>query len=244
LTDLDERFECSIISLNWDIVVERRMRSFMYPVPIWKHPLGENPNWAKNSIHLIKLHGSANWFYCDNCRRLFFSEDGKGALLHNAYLETIDFSLFKPILGNIVDLGRTELEKDHSTERRCGYCGGKLGGRLATFSYRKFFAIPQFQALWDQASLALQDARLWLFVGYSMPEADYEFRHLLKSAQLAGKEWPPKINVIIKENLGGPITERYLRFFGLSDENIFNEGLEKWVTEQLEGYLKTRESPG
>jgi len=106
---------------------------------------------------------------------------------------------------------------------------------LVTFSFRKAFSIPQFQALWEQAHTILSDIDSWLFIGYSMPDADFEFKHLLKSAQLARKE--PKnwsASVILKDD--AEAEDRYKSFFGLKDDNIYQGGLSNWVDSELKDF--------
>jgi hypothetical protein len=97
-------------------------------------------------------------------------------------LEASDFRLFKE--GQ--ELAK-RLERDRIVRkiRICLGCGGRIGARVGTFSYRKDLNPHAFYTIWDRAESGLQLANRWLFVGYSLPEADIEIRHLLKSAQLA-----------------------------------------------------------
>jgi hypothetical protein len=65
-----------------------------------------------------------------------------------------------------------------------------------------------------------------------MPEADFEFRHLLKSAQLARKDlskWECK--VVLKNDITA--VERYRKFFGISDNDVCQKGLSDWVDNKL-----------
>jgi len=75
--------------------------------------------------------------------------------------------------------------------RTCIGCPGRIAARVATFSYRKRLRVPFFESIWDEAHNDLRLADRWLFVGYSLPEADIEIRHLLKTAQLARRS-PPR----------------------------------------------------
>src|SRR6202023_3539610 len=43
---------------------------------------------------VIKVHGSANWVYCDNCRQVYFDPTSKLSLDINAGLVDDDFKLF------------------------------------------------------------------------------------------------------------------------------------------------------
>ena|SRR6266568_801708 len=104
---------------------------------------------------------------------------------------------------------------------------------VATFTYRK--DLQGYHAVWDAARLSLQLAGKWLFIGYSMPEADVEVRHLLKSTQLARRDPTTLlIDVILKEDCAAGM--RYQRFFGLPSEKVFQDGAERWVATHLRDY--------
>jgi hypothetical protein len=42
-----------------------------------------------------------------------------------------------------------------------------------------------FERSWLSAERLLRQAKKWVFIGYSLPAADYEFKHLLKRVQLS-----------------------------------------------------------
>lgn len=177
------------------------------------------------------MHGSSNWLYCDSCRQLYAPRDsGKGALHLNAYLEPHDFEA----LG--FDDAAKEIRRLTRNPRKCPWCGNRLAGRLATFSYRKAFSINQFQTIWDRAYSALARADRWLFVGYSMPDADFEFKHLLKAAQLARvKPSELSINAVLMDDLNA--AKRYEGYFGNRVHDVSQIGLEKWVDTELQDWL-------
>ena len=80
-------------------------------------------------------------------------------------------------------------------------------------------------------------AQKCLFVGYSLPEADIEIRHLLKSAQLARKDVRNlSIEVVLKGDCDAG--ERYKRFFGTAAGQVFQDGLERWIAERLADYCR------
>jgi len=234
LTESRNLFDVSIVSLNWDIVVEKRLQEItnnyeLYPdygINFYKF----NGDFVTDKdISLLKLHGSSNWVYCDNCRRIFAGSI-KEALHRMVFLEKDDFELFDDI-----DIPTFELLTQND-ERKCPNCGNIMGGRVATFSYRKAFSISQFQEIWSRTLDALGMAENWLFVGYSMPQADFEFRHIIKSAQFARKT-PPNIQAIIKKSDdwdGG--RNNFKEFFGRALDNIYDNGLSHWVDNQLEDY--------
>lgn len=233
LAKLHEQADVSIVSANWDVVVENHFHALgqTYDYGGTVEPLSGYVADGNPSTPLRKLHGSANWVYCDSCRTLFSGPPGGGkdALHMRAFLETDDFE----ILGSpneIVQLVRN-LPRDG---RECRICGCEVTARVGTFSYRKDYAIQQFQTIWRQAFDSLRASDTWLFVGYSMPEADFEFKQILKSAELATRESSRKrIQVILKD---GP-AERYQRFFGLGEDSISQVGLKKWVNKNFDNWL-------
>lgn len=220
LEKLRGAFDVSIVTLNWDIVTERVLEGVRYGIRT-EPLLGSDTFENSNGVLLLKVHGSSNWVYCDSCRRVYSGAD-KSALHLRTFLEKEDFELFGVPPSSVQDaLGNDE-------GRMCPHCGNRMGGRVATFSYRKALSIDAFHTIWDLAHRELTDARIWLFVGYSMPEADFEFRYLLKSAQLGRKErreWTCK--VILKDDYDA--AERYARFFGTQCEDVYQCGLSRWV---------------
>jgi hypothetical protein len=107
--------------------------------------------------------------------------------------------------------------------------------RVATFSYRKDLNPHAFYTIWDKARTGLLLAEKWLFIGYSLPEADIEIRHLLKSAQLARRD-PTRVSIEVVLKGDCEAGERYGRFFGLRHEQMFQNGLEEWIANRLEAY--------
>jgi NAD-dependent SIR2 family protein deacetylase len=227
LTSLQQKSNVTVVSTNWDVVVEKHLRNsgapYQYGLPTESLEGKKTPS---KGIKLLMLHGSANWIYCDSCRRLYVgqSEDGKAALSALIYIRTDDFRVLCPDNQPVIDL----VSKKPRDAKSCVYCHNRLGARIATFSYRKEVSIPQFQTVWQEAYSALRDSDTWLFVGYSLPEADFEFRHLLKSAEKAvAGNTPKKIRVVLKED--DEAGKRFKRFFGIADEHIHQCGLSGFV---------------
>jgi hypothetical protein len=71
-----------------------------------------------------------------------------------------------------------------------------LTTRIATFSFLKALDFPMFERSWQSAERLLRNADKCVFIGHSLPSADYEFKHLLKRVQLSRGE-PPEFVVII-----------------------------------------------
>jgi hypothetical protein len=66
--------------------------------------------------------------------------------------------------------------KTELNNRKCMICGNEISSHIATFSYRKSFRANSFPNIWKKAEEMLSHADRWVFIGYSLPDADYEFK--------------------------------------------------------------------
>jgi hypothetical protein len=237
LRTLYEGAELSIVSTNWDVVVEKHLREmgvpFSYELAVETLEPVSAP--SRTGIPFLRLHGAANWIYCDSCRRLYVGQsgDGKTALHGRIYLEKSDFDELCPSNRDVAEAFSTMPEPEP-----CRHCANRLGARIATFSYRKEVSIPQFQAVWQRAFSVLRDSMEWVFIGYSLPEADFEFRHLLKAAEKSASGGTAKrIEVVLKDDQAA--AGRFKRFFGLKDDQIHQRGLSDYADK-----LQSRRSAG
>jgi hypothetical protein len=216
-----------IISTNWDITVEKHFASipenYNYAIPI--HSAYNGELMENHGLKLLKLHGSSNWVYCDCCRKLyaFPGSDVKDSLYSRTYLEERDFKALSLKINH-----KSEFWKQYKP-RLCPNCNVRLTARIATFSFSKALGYFQFQAVWESALRALSDARRWIFIGYSLPDADFELRHMLKTAQLCNSRLE-KITVVIGDD--EPTRQRYLQFFGPISNDICTEGYDSWISNQ------------
>lgn len=218
------------VSTNWDVVIENHVdksaKGDQFNYGIDGLYLGGSPA-AANGLSIIKLHGSSNWHYCDCCRQVVFGVPGTGktALLRLVFIEPEDFRRLGEPPEVISEITATKREADRPV---CPTCDFELTARVATFSYSKAFDYFQFRASWEAALRRLMGAHTWLFIGYSLPEADFELRHLLKTAQLASDgDGAKTIHVVLKDD--PQAADRYYRFFGIKDDAVWDKGFEAWV---------------
>lgn len=219
-------FRLSMASLNWDIVSEAHLNwRIHYGIHVdW---LEEPPEGAEKNTCVLKMHGSSNWVYCDSCRRIHAGLQ-KEALFRRAFINVDDFKLFGKA---------AKLPENRELTLNCRHCGNQVGGRLATFSFRKAFSIDQFQAIWNRAHHELSSADSWLFIGYSLPDADFEFKHLLKSAQLARKaDKPLKIEAVIGSKQ--ETEDRFRCFFGTAIKHVQKGGLKAWTDQRMQTFCE------
>jgi hypothetical protein len=222
----------AFISMNWDTVIERRvterrkLNNFDYCCGAVAAQFRGNGNVISERVlaedskvmPVVKIHGSVNWLYCDNCRDLYWFPPDDAI--------RVAMQLITP-----QEAKKLKLEDPEDCARwRCLNCTTvPLTTRIATFSFLKALDFPMFERSWLSAERLLRSANKWVFVGYSLPAADYEFKHLLKRVQLSRNK-PPEFVVVT----GGTEADcdntylNYQRFFGRDikkDDNFFPDGL-------------------
>lgn len=228
----------AFICINWDTVVEERIAelrddlecSYCCDAISARFPdTGEQAiitnRAAKPTIPVIKVHGSVNWLYCDNCRRLLWFPPNQTLKISRQLLSKRDW--------DFID----EKYKNVRPQWMCPVCPEvPLGTRLATFSYEKALDFPMFQKSWFSVENHLRKAENWVFFGYSLPAADFEFKYLLKRVQLSKKR-EPRIVVITGGTKAEETCRNYQRFFGVGigkKGRYFKKGLNEGVFSYLE----------
>lgn len=219
--------------LNWDIVLEKHLAR-LYPAVVPDYACDAS-DWRNGGIAsadvrrvpICKVHGSSNWVYCENCKTLFYDLDEKLSLRTRAGLIKADFRLFdESFRGALFD---SCLGIDPQ-ERNCRICKNMVSTHIATFSYRKSFRTHAYPSIWNKAERLLSEADHWVFIGYSLPKADFEIKHLLKVAQLSmahqRERRKLKIDVVVK---GDSAREDYEGFFGRDSFTFYADGLESYV---------------
>lgn len=158
----------TVITTNWDVLLERYFDindiayTYLFNSSYVLDQYGKEYNYPKkliNSMSLIKIHGSINWFRCLKCGTLHvWDTNSCGDLLLNerpmikcprcGSIETIDNISFKP--------------------------------EIITPTMLKAINSQLYNNLWKNAAYALHKAKKVIFCGYSLPLADFEFRYMLK----------------------------------------------------------------
>jgi hypothetical protein len=220
--------DIGFIVLNWDTVLENYIQSADSSVKIdycgggevWRE---DNEAVKKQTVKVAKVHGSTNWLYCDNCRALFHDLYSDFSLREKAGFQQIDLELF------------TELKKSvrsfkELASRECLICGNSISSHIATFSYRKSFRANSFPNIWGEAERMLSSSERWVFIGYSLPDADYEFKHLLKIAELKFEHIRKSklaIDVVLLNSQSTIL--KYKKFFGEKLGVICNDGIQEYL---------------
>lgn len=195
---IDEKNDfVSVITTNWDILLDNSLHN-----EIQKLPNVQNASFAgvidyccyisslrkRNeqikpglfalgkgafNMKLLKLHGSMNWLQCPKCQRLyvkFYNKHPGGYLAHNQYCR------------HCVSNFKTSPKLD-----------SKLVPNMIMPTFLKDLNNFQVKLIWQNAGIELAEASKIVFIGYSLPEADFELRQLL--ARMIRKD--AKIEVIL-----------------------------------------------
>ncbi len=226
----------SFIVLNWDIVLEKHLLEINPDARVNYVAPAENRNNEEYSnppdgIKICKMHGSSNWVYCENCKALYYQVDEKLSLHRKVGLSARDFKLFDHIISVPAETRLTNPQKPE--DGCCKRCHNVLSSHIATFSYRKSFRTAAYSAIWYEAENLLANADHWVFIGYSLPEADFEFKHLIKSAELrTSRSIPLRIDSVLYRDEHAK--QKFERFFGNENVTVYENGLKEYV-EKTEG---------
>jgi hypothetical protein len=223
----------AIISLNWDILLDNAINSALQerdPVIEGDYdPFGvvdyccyissvdagdmriRSGLWSLGcrgyNVKLLKLHGSMNWLQCPNCQRLF-----------------VQFGLKEEILDRVGNTCCRHYEKS-------GY-ENPLAGSLVMPTFLKDLTNFQVKLVWQNAGVELMEARHLVFIGYSLPNADFEFRQLL--SRMVHRD--ATIEVVLYKGTSDEAIrryeteeERYRQFFGDRQITFHSNGVTDFV---------------
>lgn len=217
----------SIISTNWDILLDNsiynkiRQQSDLGVVDYccYISSYDEFDNTVKPgleilgqggfNVKLLKLHGSLNWLQCPKCQRIYVKFNEKIAM--NPF-------------GNI-------------TQPTCRHCDGNFGkqkshnlvANLIMPTFLKDLSNPQYKIIWQNAGIELSEAKKIVFIGYSLPQADFEMRQLLSRMVDIDTE----IEIVNFKDSNNPklyddLIKNYKQFFG-REVTDFKDGTSKYI---------------
>jgi hypothetical protein len=154
------------------------------------------------NVKFLKIHGSMNWLQCSNCQQMFVGFDEK---------------LILRIISESLYCRHCKKQGNHSL----------LRSSLVMPTFLKDLRNFQIKLVWQNAAIELMEARRLVFIGYSLPHADFEFRQLL--SRMVHKH--AKIDVVLwgkSENYKAEC-ERYESFFSKHSLEFFPEGAEEYM---------------
>jgi len=179
------------------------------------------------NVRIMKLHGSANWLLCPNCDRLFTGVGDRD-------LGPLDYLSIRPC----VECQMAQPSKLGSHEQS----PPMLEPFMVTPTFLKAFDNTHIQMIWHNAYLDLSQASSVVFLGYSLPEADYHVRNLLRRAI---KQEAEIIVVLTKKDEATATTakslrryfpcERYRHFFAGDRVKFVLNGVESFLSQTCAG---------
>lgn len=231
----------SVISTNWDILLDnsifqeiqlsRQLGVVDYCCHISSYD--ENDEQVKPgleilgkggyNVKLLKLHGSLNWLQCPRCHRIYVK-----------FYEKIGVLPFQ------------EIHKPscrHCNKNFESLDSHRLVSNLIMPTYLKDLSNPQYKVIWQNAGIELSEAKKIVFIGYSLPQADFEMRQLLarmvdrnteiEVVDFKDPEYPQKYEHLIQS---------FRQFFGREIKD-FPHGTSSFVEKELEPTLKNTLPP-
>jgi NAD-dependent SIR2 family protein deacetylase len=221
----------SIISTNWDILLDNSIYNEIrnqqglgvvdyccYISSYDKHDKTVKPGLeilGKGGFNtkLLKLHGSLNWLQCPKCQRIYVKFNQKIAM--NPF--------------------------DGINKPRCRHCdenfyktgAHNLQANLIMPTFLKDLSNPQYKIIWQNAGIELSEAKKIVFIGYSLPQADFEMRQLLSRMVDSRTE----IEVVDYQNEHYPeifnnLCKNYEQFFGRAIKS-YNLGTSNYIDTEI-----------
>jgi hypothetical protein len=219
----------SIVSLNWDILLDKALHSALTEQDRGLDPGDEyspigvvdyccyvssvraddrrirSGLWALGAggynVKLLKIHGSMNWLQCPTCQRLFTDFSGK----------------------HVITNAHAPLDCRHCLKHHGEV---KLRSSLVMPTFLKDLSNFQIKLVWQNAGVEIMEATRLVFIGYSLPQADFEFRSLL--SRMKHKE--AAIDVVLNNGESNPAAKHYRQFFSGHQVSFPAPGAIEYVT--------------
>ncbi|UFS72097.1 hypothetical protein LPW11_07865 [Geomonas sp. RF6] len=204
----------SLVSFNWDtipdhLIMQASDEESGIDYTCYDYDIEEDTNHTPSilrkakglfNIKLLKPHGSLNWAKCPSCNRIF-SKNCTDCI---------------PIL--------------FPQEYKCRFCTKvDLENVMITPTFVKDIGQTHLKLVWHNIQRDLQEAKRIVFLGYSLPLADFEFRYTLLKAVISNSKvalrvvlFPPDSEIqnerqrVEREQT----EERFRNFFGQRDVEI------------------------
>lgn len=217
----------SVISTNWDILLDNSIYSSIqrnnhnavvdyccYISSQDRSDISVTPGLEKLgqggfNVKLLKLHGSLNWLQCPRCARLYAK-----------FFEKQSMHSFDDTLScRHCDKNFPEEDGNHL-----------LTSNLIMPTYLKNLSNPQYRIIWQNAGIEISEAEKIVFIGYSLPHADFEMRQLL--SRMTRKN--AKIHVVDykSEECRDSIIHHWRKFFGKRDITFSFDGAMSYINDQ------------
>jgi NAD-dependent SIR2 family protein deacetylase len=215
----------SVISTNWDILLDNSIYEALHSNTEYNGvvdyccyisskdvadktvvPGLEKLGQGGFNVKLLKLHGSLNWLQCPRCARLYAKFFEKQSMNNFA----------NPSSCRHCDSNFPEEDGKH-----------ELTPNLIMPTYLKDLSNPQYRIIWQNAGIELSEADEIVFIGYSLPYADFEMRQLLsrmtrKTAKIHVVDKPAKEDI-------EKLKAHWKKFFGNREINFSLDGAKSFI---------------
>ncbi len=220
----------SVVTMNWDILVDnaielalqREARLAVVDYCCYISSYDKHDNRVKPglqilgaggfNVKLIKLHGSLNWLQCPRCQRLYAKFGHKISMLP---FEEVNRPTCRHCESNFPE-----------------HTAPALVTNLIMPTFLKDLSNPQYKVIWQNAGIEFSEAKRIVFIGYSLPQADFEMRQLLSRMVARDTE----ILVVDRGPKGGKafkdLISSYEQFFGRKVKP-FGNGASNYVIKSL-----------
>ena len=238
--DNEKNDRVAVITTNWDIMLDNTIHRIINEETIPKgkdfngvvdycchiSSLDENDHKVKPGLYalgkgcynvkFLKLHGSLNWLQCPKCSRIyvkFYQKWNGGYVFDKKYCRHCENNF--------------NFTNDKSNQ---------LLTNLVMPTYLKDFKNVQHKVIWQNAGIELSEASKVVFLGYSLPQADFELKQMLsRMIRSDAKIEVVLINEDNPENYSGNSKYqtagfRFQSFFSNRDLSIYYEGVSKYIT--------------
>lgn len=214
----------SVISTNWDILLDNSIHQSIinhdykavvdYCCYISSKDEAEpniKPGLEKLgqggfNVKLLKLHGSLNWLQCPRCMRLYARFSRKDAM-HN---------ILNPDSCRHCDENFPEEDNNH-----------KLISNLIMPTFIKDLSNPQYKIIWQNAGIEISEADKVVFIGYSLPSADFEMRQLL--SRMVRKSAKIEVVDYCNSDREPELKTHWKNFFGSREVNFYFDGAKSYL---------------
>lgn len=185
----------TFITFNYDLLMDKAIYNIDGIAPSYclEYDQARFENMQKDGkTLLLKLHGSTNWLYCYKCHAL------------SVFNKTLPF--VPNSAKHLETFGNSYLNRYYLQCSKCQETG-KISPVVVPPTWNKSDFRELMRPVWRRALKELSEARRICVIGFSMPETDLFFRHLIS---LALESKPPYGLRVIGGGRG--LEERYRQF--------------------------------
>ncbi len=187
----------SVVTFNYDLALDYAVQCDGTRVD---YCLGDSN--LGHGARVMKLHGSLNWKFCQECGKL-------------EEWQLQDYFSKLTRTGPFPD--RVKLEVALRISGQTHGCGARLEPFIVPPTWNKTMHRTHLAKVWAAAAEELADAREIIVIGYSLPETDVFFRHLMALGTVGTtrvqKFWvfdpEEKVREKFERILGPAVTERF-----------------------------------